>query len=327
MKNKLKTPLDFLAIGESIVDFISTEAVSSLREAAVFQRYPGGSPANIAVNLLKLGGSAGLISKLGSDAFGAFIKTHLTRQGLCKDYLVMDPQAHTSLAFVSKGSATPDFIVSRDSDYKLTAAEVPEKAVDRAKIIHASTWPLSRQPSRAAVYKAFKLARQKNKIVSLDPNYSPAIWPDHAEAQQVLRDIYRYVDITKPSLDDARRFFGPGHSPESYIALYHKLGPKIIVLTMGKAGALISQNGRILGHLPGRPLDVVDVTGAGDAFWAGFLMALLDEHPLETCLLFAREVVEMKLATIGPLPAAIDRRQIYANLPNPAACIRPWRKE
>ena len=316
--------MDFLAIGESIVDFISTEAVGSLREAAVFRRYVGGSPANIAMNLLRLGGSAGLISKLGNDAFGAFIKTRLTRQGLCSDYLVMDSQARTSLAFVSKGSATPDFIISRDSDYKLTAAEVPEEAIKRAKIIHASTWPLSRQPSRAAVYKAFELARQQNKLVSFDPNYSAAIWPDHAEAQQVIKDIYRYVDITKASLDDARRFFGAGRPPETYIGLYHRLGPQIVVLTMGKAGALLSEGGRILGHLPSRSPKVVDVTGAGDAFWAGFLMALLDGHSLETCLLFAREVVEIKLAAIGPLPAAVDRHQLYAALPDPATCIKEW---
>jgi sugar/nucleoside kinase (ribokinase family) len=71
----------------------------------------------------------------------------------------------------------------------------------------------------------------------------------------------------------------------------------------------------LLGHVPARPIEVVDVTGAGDSFWAGFLVALLDGHPLERCALFAREIVELKLTTVGPLPSTIDRADIYEQLP------------
>ena len=79
---------------------------------------------------------------------------------------------------------------------------------------------------------------------------------------------------------------------------------------------MISENGHILGHLPARKIEVKDATGAGDAFWAGYLTALLDGHSPRTCLLFAREVVELKLQTVGTLPAAIDRNELYARLPD-----------
>ena len=169
---------------------------------------------------------------------------------------------------------------------------------------------------RSAVGKAFRLAHQQGKIVSLDPNYSSLIWPDYKKAQQVIRAMYRYATITKPSLDDAQRFFGPGYSPEQYIRMFHELGPRTVILTMGKEGALISRDGELLGHVPARPVKVVDATAAGDAFWAGFLVALLDGHSLERCVLFAREIAELKLTTVGPLPLTIDREQIYARLPN-----------
>jgi fructokinase len=315
--------IDFVAIGETIVDFISTEPVEGLREATTFKRHLGGSPANIAVNISKLGGNAAVISKTGIGTFGQFLKAELNYHGVNTEYLIMDHLVHTTVIFVSQTSGTPEFEPSRDSDYKLTPAELSEEAIARAKVVHASTWPLSRQPSRSAVEKAFRLARTEGKIVSLDPNYTPLIWDNYQEAQEVLRNLYHYVTITKASLDDAHRFVGPGYTPTQYIELLHELGPRTVVFTMGKEGSIVSQDGRLLGHLPARPIKVVDATGAGDAFWAGFLVAMLDGHPLEVCLLFAREIVELKLATVGPLPMKIDRAEIYARLPDAASTLKP----
>ena len=308
--------LDLLALGETIVDFISTEQTEDgLRNAITFQRYLGGSPANIAVYVAKLGGQAAIISKTGIGAFGQFLKSELRYHGVNTDYLVMDHRVHTTIIFVSRTSDTPDFEAFRDGDYKLTPEEVSEEAIAHSQVVHASTWPLSREPSRSAVEKAFRLAHEQDKIVSLDPNYSPQIWPDHQEAEEVYRQMFRYATITKPSLDDAQRFFGPDHTPEEYIQMYHELGPQTVIFTMGQEGILISHDGKILGHIPVRPIEVVDVTGAGDSFWAGFLVALLDGHSLERCALFAREIVELKLTTVGPLPSTIDRAEIYAKLP------------
>jgi fructokinase len=105
--------------------------------------------------------------------------------------------------------------------------------------------------------------------------------------------------------------------------MYHDLGPKTVILTMGKEGSLLSEDGRLLCHMPARSIEVKDATGAGDAFWAGFLVALLDGHPRERCLLFAREVVELKLQTVGTLPASIDRKELYAKLPDMSAVFTP----
>jgi fructokinase len=316
--------LDLLAIGETLIDFISVEqSQEGLRHASTFKKYLGGSPANIAVNVSRLGGQAAILSKTGIGAFGQFLKAELRYYGVNTDYLVMDHRVHTTVIFVSRSVGTPEFEAFRSGDFKLAPAEVAEEAITRAKVVHASTFALSREPCRSAVSRAFELAHGQGKIVSLDPNYSPQVWPDYQEAQEVVRSMYRYVSITKPSLDDAKRFFGSDYRPEEYVAMFHELGPKIVILTMGKEGSLISQDGKLLGHVPARPIKAVDVTGAGDSFWAGFLVALLDGHSLPRCALFAREVVELKLTNVGPLPSSTDRQELYARLPEVTTALNP----
>jgi fructokinase len=307
--------IDLLAVGETLIDFISEQKVARLRDAESFRRYLGGSPANIAVNVAKLGGRSAVISKIGADAFGQFIESELRRFGVSTDYLVVAEGVRTSIVFVARTTGTPDFEALRAGDYQLAPEEVMETAIARAKVVHASTFALSREPCRSAVRRAFTLAHERGKLISLDPNYSPQIWPDAGEARQVLAGLYRMTTLTKPSIDDARRLFGPTCTPEQGIARFHEMGARIVIFTMGRAGVLISEDGRLLGHLPARQVAAADATGAGDSFWAGFITALLDGNSLGRSVLFGREVVERKLQTVGPLPFAIDRSEVYAALP------------
>ncbi len=311
--------IDVLAIGETLVDFISTEAVAELSRADTFQRHLGGSPANIAVTVCKLGGQAAIISKTGIGAFGQFLKRRLRHHGVITDYLIMDQRVRTSFVFISRTAGTPEFEPSRNGDYQLTPAEISAEAIGRARVVHASTFALSREPCRSAVIKAFELARSRQKIISFDPNYSPVVWPNYAEAMAVLRTVFQYATLTKASLDDVQRLFGAGQSPQDYVNRLHNLGPRTVILTLGSRGALVSEAGRLVACLPARPLNVVDVTGAGDTFWAGYLAATLDGLSPEQALLFAREIVEPKLTTIGPLPTRINRAEIYSRLPALAA--------
>ena len=306
--------LDLLAVGETLVDFISMEKTDSLSNAVSFRRHLGGSPANIAVNVSKLGGTAAVVSKTGIGAFGTFLKSELQRHGVVTDYLVMDHRTHTTVVFVSSTAGTPDFEEFRSGDYLLRPEEVSEEALAQTRVVHASTFALSREPCRSAVIRAFREAHEQDKLVSLDPNYSRRIWPDYKEAKGVIREAYRYVNVTKPSADDARRIFGPDHEPQEYVEMFHDLGAETVVFTMGKEGNLVSEGGKIVAYVPSRPIEVADATGAGDAFWAGFLVATLDGNPPERSVLFARDVVEQKLRTKGPLPSEIDREGIYARL-------------
>lgn len=302
--------IDFIGVGEILVDFISREETDWLYNAFTFRKYQGGSPANIAVNISKLGGTASIIAKTGAGAMARFLKMELQRAGVVCDHFVMDHRVNTSVVFVSRTAKTADSEAFRSGDYQLEPDEVKEQAIRQARVVHTSTWALSREPCRSAVRKAFDIAVKHEKIISFDPNYNPAIWPEYREAHKVIDEMLDHATLVKASKDDAVRLFGREKSPEQYIKRFHSYGPKIVVYTMAEKGVLISANGDII-HVPGRPVKVIDATGAGDSFWAGFLVALLDGNSLERSAYFAREIVERKLQTIGPLPDEIDRKEIY----------------
>ncbi len=310
----MSTPdLDLLAIGETLVDLISLETTETLSAAEHFRRHLGGSPANLAVAVARLGGRAAIASKVGAGPFGRFLRRELERYGVITDYLCSDPSVHTTVIFVTRTPGTPDFEAFRAGDAWLMPGDLPDEALARSRAIHASTFALSCEPCRSTVIGALRRATELGKAVSLDPNYHPRIWPDHDEARAVLKELYRYVTLTKPSLDDAARLFGAGLAPETYLEHFHALGPRTVVLTLGGQGTLLSHDGQV-SHIPAPAIKVVDATGAGDAFWGGFLVAWLDGLPPLRCVEVAREVVALKLQTVGHEEGFIDRQAIYGRL-------------
>lgn len=306
-----QTDLDLLCVGETLIDFISTESVDALTNAEQFQRYLGGSPANITVTMARLGGRAAIASRVGANAFGQFIRRELEKRGVITEFLRHDPDNRTTVVFVTKTQGTPEFEVFDGADSLLAPEDVPDSAIKRARVVHTSTFALSRNPCRTTVAGVLKRASEMGKIVSLDPNYNSQLWPDLKEARAVLSELYAYCTITKPSIDDSARLFGEGKTPEEYIQLFHSLGPRTVVLTLGKNGTLLSHEGELT-HIPAKQVEVKDATGAGDAYWGGFLTALLDGMPLERCARIASAVVAQKLQHVGHQAAPLNKTAIYA---------------
>ena len=127
----------------------------------------------------------------------------------------MDDRVQTTIIFITRSQDVADSEAYRNGDYQLRPDDIDEDAIKRAKVVHASTFALSREPCRSAVEKAFQIAQEHNKIISLDPNYNPAIWPQYQEARKVLRRLFAYATISKPSLEDAERIFGCGKTPRN----------------------------------------------------------------------------------------------------------------
>ncbi len=306
-------PLDVLALGEVLVDMISTEETTSLDSSPTFSVHLGGSPANFARNIVKLGGRAALVAKVGEDAFGRFVRAKLEQEGVNTESLGVTTSAHTSVVFVTHTKDTPDFLPLRDADFRFGTGELDRGLLMRARAVHATSWPLSREPFRSTVLHALQTAHNSGKLVTFDPNYSRLIWPNVHEARYIHSLVLPYVDIIKPSMDDVRRLFGEHSTPEYGIMRYHEMGVPVIVITMGEKGALLYHNDEVCLIKSERKVDVVDATGAGDAFWAGFVMARLDGYDLTTCVRFGHEVAAHKLDHIGPLPR-LNRHKLYRML-------------
>jgi sucrose-phosphate synthase len=310
--------LDVLAVGESLVDFISHEFRISLRTADRFSRYLGGQPANVAVYVAKLGGRSAVITKVGTDYFGEFVEDQLGRHGVSTEGVYRAPGEPTTSAFVTRTVNVPDFQVNRGADALLSIREVPDELVERARAVHTSAFALSRDPQRLAVRRAMRLGDRLGKVVSLDPNYDPRVWPDREEAWEVLAEVLPYVTVVKPSLEDARRLFDPNMDDdaleEACLSTFHDLGARVVVMTRSGGAVDVSDGTSVerVGPLP--KVDVQSVTGARDAFWSALLVAHLDGKDWPTSVRFAHEVAALKLGVEGHVERMIDREAIYRRL-------------
>jgi sucrose-phosphate synthase len=310
--------LDLLAVGETMVDFISHEMAHSLRTADQFSRYLGGQPANVAVYVAKLGGRSAIITKLGSDYFGEYVEDQLQHHGVNTEAVSRTDEAATTNAFVTRTVSIPDFQVNRGADALLAVHQVDEEMISRARIVHTSAFALSKDPQRLAVRRAMRLGSRLGKIVTLDPNYDPRVWPDRVEAWEVLAEVMPYATIVKPSLEDARRLFDFNMDEETLeetaIGEFHDLGAKTVILTRSGGVVTVSEDGNLerVGPLPKAKIE--NVTGARDAFWSALLMAHLDGKDWPEAIRFAHEVASLKLRVEGHVERMIDREDLYASL-------------
>ncbi len=299
--NRQLALIDFLSLGEAVVDLISTGIVSSLEAANTFQRFAGGEVTNLAMNLSRLGYRSALAVCVGDDGFGRYLKKKCRDAGVIMDLVQTTTNAPTTLVPVTRQTKSPDFIIYRGADKYLRITPQLKETISKSRAVHTSAFSLSHDPSRNTITECLHIAHEEGKLISLDPNYHPRIWPDRPNFISYLKDIYPLITVTKPSLDDSARIFGPGHTPQEYVERFLDWGAQIVALTMGREGVLLGTSQGDRYRIKAHPLSVVDVTGAGDAFWSGLLSGLTqDLFPLEAAQL-GQTIAEYKINTVGPV--------------------------
>ena len=309
---------EVLGVGETLVDFIATSQSTSLRTAEEFQRFLGGQPANVAVYASLLGSRSAVLSKIGEDRFGEYLEESLQYLGVSTKGIIKTDQLPTTSVFVTKTTGVPDFQVNRGADSLLTIRETPEELIIHSRAVHTSCFALSREPSRSAIHRALRLAKRHKKIVSLDPNYNPRIWPDKVEAWEVLAQIMPYITIIKPSMDDARLLFDPNMDERELetacMERFHDLGAEVVIIT--RSGGIVTiSDGVSVERVGPLPLVSVDsVIGGSDAFWGGLLVARLDGKSWKEAVCFAHQVAALKLQNVGHVQHLINKELLYSKV-------------
>lgn len=268
--------MDIACLGELLIDMFPEEIGRRLVEVSAFHPKPGGAPANVAVAAARLGVKSAFIGKVGDDAFGHFLRDTLAHEQVDTRGMRLDPTARTTMAFI----ALPDpdhaeFVFYRNpgADTLLRPDELDRELLQRAAVLHFGSVSLSVEPSRSATLAAVRLAREAGALISFDVNYRPSLWPNPAEALEVMLAVLSQVHLLKVNEVELELLSG-SNDLDSGIQTLLKRGPELGVITLGPNGSFF-RSAQGSGRVPGFTVPTVDAIGCGDAFVAGLLVQLL----------------------------------------------------
>lgn len=283
----------------------------SINRTKDYHRYLGGSPTNVAVNASRLGLNALLVATCGQDGLGDYLVRKLKSNKVILDSIQKSQIHPTSVIFVSKSTETPDFIAYRQADCQIEVQQLPDAVLANAKIFHTTCFALSQNPARTTILNRATKAKELGLKLSIDINFSEKIWPNREEAIAVLKEYLSNDPLVKLSEDDCYRLFSEQKSEDFIFDYFHGLGVTTICLTKGKNGVVVSDKTKgIIRQNALEINEIKDTTGAGDAFWTGFLYAQLQNYTLDESIAIAQKLAAIKLQNVGQLPDNIGIDQI-----------------
>lgn len=290
---------DVITLGESMAALYPPEPVP-LERAATLALAIGGAESNTAIQLGRLGHSAGFISRVGDDPFGRRVVQTLAEHGVDTSFVTVDAGAPTGVylrEWLPDGARRVYYYRAGSAACRMTAADVRPEAFAGARIVHLTgITPALSAGCAAAVARAIELARAQGAKVAFDPNYRVRLW-DQATARAALLPLIAKSDILLMGHEDALAIFGTD-DPAAAIGQALALGVGVVVFKQAEHGARgATAEGQVA--VPAHPVErVVDPVGAGDAFNAGFLAGVLRGYGLEEALHLG---AHLGAATVGRL--------------------------
>ncbi|GAA3763732.1 carbohydrate kinase [Micromonospora maritima] len=263
-------------LGEAVVDLAPADGGDLLAA------HPGGSPLNVAVGLARLGRPTAMLARFSRAALGRRLRAHAERNGVDLTAAVADdrPATLAVVSLASTGAADYDFYLDGTADWHWTAEELAALPAG-TRVLHTGSLAALLPPGADRVAELISREHATGRVlVSLDPNVRPAMLTDPAGARRRLLALARHAHLVKASDEDLAWLF-PGAPVETAASRLRDLGVRLVVVTRGAQGSYALTAGVCLHH-PARPVPVVDTVGAGDAFTAGLLDALVEAdaaHP------------------------------------------------
>lgn len=327
--------LDLLAIGEVLVDFVSSSEAQA--SGWGFAGNPGGAPANVAVGLARLGRKAGFLGAVSRDFFGQWLLDVLRGEGVDCDGLPRCDEP-TTLAFVhldDDGERRFSFYREATSDTRLKIEDISDELLAGTRAIHVCSVSLSRSPAREATQWAVRRARELGLYVSFDVNLRERLWADLEEAKTLIRRLLLEADLVKLS-EEELAFVSPDGTLESLIdwvvvnratldrpdrsELAGADQAGLWIVTQGSGPVIYRWNGK-KGEVDAFPTNAVDTTGAGDAFVAGLLSQLAandfvfgDETALCDAITYAHAAAALCVGRYGAIPSLATHAEVEAFL-------------
>ncbi|TXK80337.1 5-dehydro-2-deoxygluconokinase [Paenibacillus sp. N3.4] len=287
-------PVDFTAIGRLCIDLNANEINRPMEETSTFTKYVGGSPANIAIGMSRLGMKTSFIGKIANDQMGRFIADYLQRNNIDTSNVVTDyTGAVTGLAFTEiKTPSDCSILMYRDNvaDLNLMPQEVQKELIAQTKMFLISGTALAKSPSREAVFQALHYAKEQGAVIVFDLDYRPYTWTSPEETAIYYNLAAEKCDIilgTREEFDMMERFEqNPEHSDRVTAAKWFDYSAKIVIIKHGKEGSIAyTQDGESF-RAKSFPAKVIKTFGAGDSYAAGFLYGLMQGWTLETSMEF-----------------------------------------
>lgn len=278
MRRTERRPLEVIVAGEANADLILTGVppleLDQEKLARDMHLVLGGSSAITAHNLARLGARTGFVGVVGDDYLGRFVEEKLKVAGVDLSFLRKLRGAKTGLTVWHARNGRRAGVTYLGTIARLRAAHVPSRYLARARHLHVGAYFLlaNLQPEAP---RLFRRARRLGLTTSLDCNYDPAERWDSG-----LRDTLAFTDIFFPNEDEARRITGLEDVRAAALELARLA--RIVALKRGARGVLVAAGKRLL-RLPAVPTRVVETTGAGDSFNAGFLTRFVRGAALEEC--------------------------------------------
>ena len=314
---------DVTALGELLVDFTANGL--SAQGNPLFEATPGGAPCNVLAMLRKLGRSCAFIGKVGDDFFGRDLKQTVLEADICADGLILDPKAHTTLAFVKtleNGDRDFSFYREPGADMLLTEGELPAELITGARIFHFGTLSLTHDGVRAATRKAVALAKEAGACISFDPNLRPPLWNHLEEARAQIEWGLSQCDVLKIADNEIEFMTGETDFGRASAILRERYpNIRLLCVTAGVGGSHC-WSGDEHAFVPAFLLGgTIETTGAGDTFCACVLHHVLEYGPdgmdaaaLTEMLRFANAAAYLVTTRKGAIRSMPERAEVEAIL-------------
>lgn len=282
---------DLILLGRVAVDFNPVDYYKPLSESTTFKKYLGGSPANIAVGMARLGKKIGFLGKVSDDQFGDFVTNFFKKEGIDTSHITKSTKGEKiGLTFTEILSETESSILMyRDgiADLQLDVSDIDEDYISRAKAILISGTALAQSPSREAALKALALAKKNNAVVIFDIDYRPYNWKNHDEIGIYYSIVAKQSDVilgSREEFDLTEQMIEKGRNDEQTANYFHEQGSKIVVIKHGKDGSTAYTNDGNNYSIKPFPVKLLKSFGGGDGYASAFLYGLFEGLDIIDCL-------------------------------------------